>query len=112
MKAGEKITAVTFKHSRFNFIQSVYGGLSEDGSLEAVEKTEQRLDELFEKIKLASDEDENFSDAKAIEICINEAITMEELVIFIYKVSSESSCPSHPFLQMLQQIKGSQGGQG
>jgi|TARA_R110000787_G_scaffold11722_12_gene38522 GTP cyclohydrolase I len=102
MKKGDLVTEIIFKHSRFNFIQSVYGGLSEDGSLEAVEKTEERLDRVFQIISEASKEDDKFTDCKAIEICFNEAKTMEELLIFIYKVSAESSCPTHPFLQMLQ----------
>jgi hypothetical protein len=102
MKKGDLVTEVTFKHSRFNFIQSVYGGLSEDASLLAVDKTEERLDEVFNKINKAAKKHKNFTDCMAIEICLNEAKTMEELVIFIYKVSSESSCPTHPFLQMLQ----------
>ena len=106
MKKGDVITEVIFKHSRFNFIQSIYGGLTEDGSLEAVEKTEERLDCLFEEIKALEVDDKNFTNGKAIELCFNRAQTTEELLIFVYTVASESSCPTHPFLEMLK--KGSQ----
>ena len=100
---------VTFKHTRFDFIQSVYGKLDEDSSLLAVESTETRLESLFKEINKASEEHKSFTDSMAIEMCLKKAETMEELLIFVHKVSAKSSCPQHPFIQMMQMPKGGGG---
>ena len=97
---------LTFKHSRKNFIQSIYGGLDEDSSLIAVDETSNRLEQLFEEIDKASEEDDDFTDGKVIEMCCNKAESIEELVIFIHEVASASACPQHPFIQMITNAKG------
>ena len=103
---------IKFKHQRFNTIQAVYGGLDEDASLLAVEQTEKRLEELFEQINAASKDNKDFADSEAIEMCVDKAQTTEELIIFIHKVSAESACPAHPFMQMLQMKPPTQRGDG
>tara|TARA_R110000803_G_scaffold136813_1_gene203736 strand:+ start:2818 stop:3135 length:318 start_codon:yes stop_codon:yes gene_type:complete len=92
---------IEFKHSRHNLIQSIFGRLEEDASLIAVEETEKKINVLLDKLEKAAEEDNNFGDSKAIEICCKEASTTEELVVFIHAVSSMSACPSHQFLQMI-----------
>lgn len=101
---------VKFKHKRFNFIQAVYGELDEEASLLAVEECEKRLEELFDAINKAGKEDKDWTESKAIEMCYNKAATMQELIIFIHKVSEASACPQHPFIQMIAGAKPPRGG--
>jgi hypothetical protein len=100
---------VTFKHSRFDLIQAIYGKLDEDSSLLAVESTETRLESLFKEINEASKDGKHFTDSMAIEMCLEKAETMEELLIFIHKVSAKIACPQHPFIEMMQMPRGGGG---
>ena len=93
-----------FKHERLNFIQAVYGGLDEDASLLAVENTASRLDQLFEEIEEKAKDNPEFNESKVLELCCERAKSIEELVIFIHKVASESASEKHPFLEILKRF--------
>lgn len=103
-------TNVKFKHARKDFVQAVYGSLDEDASLLAVENTESRLEQLFDEINAKAKEDQTFTDSKAIEMCCNKAKTQEELIIFIHRVSAESACPTHPFIEMITRAQNGENG--
>lgn len=96
---------IKFKHRRFNIIQAIYGGLDEEASLLAVEQCDKRLDELFAEINEKSKDNKDWSESQALEMCYNKAESMEELIIFIHKVSAASACPSHPFIEMISSMR-------
>lgn len=102
---------VVFKHARHNYIQALFGDLNEDASLEAVTATEVRVDKLMadirEKHKEASERNENISESIIIEMCYNEAKSIQELMVFISEASGMySKYNNHPIYNIMSSLNG------
>ncbi len=89
-----------FKHSRENYVKALYGSLSEDAANIADAEMAKKIDELAEKLDALSQE-KGISTSELLEVAVNKANSVEELVVFCFVIGGACEARSSKVIDML-----------